>query len=175
MRLVESETANHGSLVEDLQPHSPPVWTGTCVAVILVPSFDYSGSVRMLNLFNRQDKLLEKGIVEWIFDCCAWALQQFDGILSLNETTLVIPDNAHFPGREQSVEGMANLIFDQVKKYAGVSHWPTRLINQSEANRQVQIELSAEINGVLRGKSANMEAPRAEIVTNQLQFFYDPQ
>jgi hypothetical protein len=129
----------------------------------------------MLNLFSRQAQLLDEDVIEWIFDCYAWALEQFDRNTFLNETILVIPDNAHFPGREQSIEGMANLIFDQVKKYAGVSHWPTRLVNQNEANRQVPIGLSAEISGALRGNGGAIEVPHAGASTNQLQFFYDPQ
>lgn len=129
----------------------------------------------MLNLFNRQVQLLDEETVEWIFGCYAWALEQFDRNAFFNETILVIPDNAHFPGREQSVEGMANLIFDQVKKYAGVSHWPTRVVNQNEANRQVPIGLSAEISGALRGNDADKKMPRTGAKANQLQFLYDPQ
>ncbi|MEJ2693686.1 MAG: hypothetical protein P8166_11670 [Candidatus Thiodiazotropha sp.] len=117
---------------------------------------------------------MDEEIIEWIFGCYAWALEQFDRNVLLNETILVIPDNAHFPGREESIEGIANLIFDQVKKYAGVSHWPTRLINRNDANPQVSIDLSVEMSDALRGSGNAVERAHTEATANQLQFFYDP-
>ncbi|MCU7918808.1 MAG: hypothetical protein KZQ95_10675 [Candidatus Thiodiazotropha sp. (ex Epidulcina cf. delphinae)] len=129
----------------------------------------------MLNLFNRHNPLLDEDIIEWIFNCYAWALDQFDRSVFFNETILVIPDNTHFPGREQSVEGMANLIFNQVKQYAGMAHWPTHLINQSDAKCQAPGSLPVEINGALRGKSALIDLSHTETTGNTLSFFYDPQ
>ena len=129
----------------------------------------------MLNLFNRQSQLLDEETTKWIFDCYVWALEQFDKDAFFNETVLVIPDNAHFPGREQSVEGMANLIFDQVKRYVGVSHWSTCLINQSDAKRQVPIDMSAEMSDTLQNKCAVADAAASGTTAEKLRFFYDPQ
>jgi hypothetical protein len=129
----------------------------------------------MLNLFKRQNQLLDEEIIEWIFNCYAWALEQFDRNVFFDETVLVIPDNAHFPGREQSVEGMASLIFEQVKQYAGMSHWPTRLIDHRTAICQVPGGLSVEIDGALRGKNAKIDVVLTEGGDNKLPFFYDPQ
>jgi hypothetical protein len=129
----------------------------------------------MLNLFNRQAQLLNEDIIEWIFGCYVWALEQFDRNAFFNDAILVIPDNAHFPGREQSIEGMANLILDQVKKYAGVSHWHTRLINQNDINCQVPIDPSVEIRDALLENSVATEVPHTDATANQLQLFYDPQ
>ena len=129
----------------------------------------------MLSLFNRQNPLLDEETVEWIFNCYTWAMDQFDSNVFFKETVLVIPDNTHFPGREQSVEGMANLIFDQVKKYAGMSHWPTRLIDQGAANSQVPIGFSVDMLGDLRGKDAITNIPRTVAADTMLAFFYDPQ
>ena len=91
----------------------------------------------MFNLFNSNKILLDEEIIEWIFSCYAWAFEQFDSRAFFAETILVIPDNKHFPGSQQSADGMANLIFDQVKKYAGMTHVPTLLKNQDEATDQV--------------------------------------
>ncbi|MBV1911433.1 MAG: hypothetical protein KUG78_19225 [Kangiellaceae bacterium] len=112
----------------------------------------------MLNLFNRTQSLLDEEIIEWIFNCYAWTLDQFDKNVFLNEAVLVIPDNSHFPGKETSADGMANLIFDQVKQFAGMSHWPTRLYNLATSNGMVPVNQSIIIDGALRGKNANMQS-----------------
>ncbi len=108
----------------------------------------------MFNLFKSNQPLLDQEIIDWIFDCYAWAFSQFDKNVFLNETILVVPDNQHFPGKETSAEGMANLIFDQVKNYAGMSHWPTRLDDVTASGAHAQVNLPVIINGALRGKHA---------------------
>lgn len=108
----------------------------------------------MLNLFSRNQHLLDEEIIEWIFNAYAWAFEQFDKEVFLNETILVIPDNKHFPGKETSAEGMAGLIFEQVKNYAGMAHWPTRLENVEHGSSQVPDISSVMIQGALRGKNA---------------------
>ncbi|MCW9017429.1 MAG: hypothetical protein OQJ89_10720, partial [Kangiellaceae bacterium] len=108
----------------------------------------------MLNLFSRNKQLLDEDIIEWIFNCYAWAFEQFDKDVFANETVLVVPDNQHFPGKETTAEGMASLIFDQVKEYAGMSHWPTRLYNMENRERPIPPNQPITISGALRGKNA---------------------
>ena len=107
----------------------------------------------MLNLFNRNKQLLDEEIIEWIFNCYAWTLEEFDQDVFFNETILVIPDNKHFPGKETSAEGMASLIFEQVKNYAGMAHWPTQLYDLVESNGQIPQNQPVMIDGALRGKN----------------------
>ncbi len=109
----------------------------------------------MLNLFARKKYLLDDDIIEWILNGYAWAFEQFDKKVFFNETILVIPDNKHFPGSETSAEGMANLIFNQVKAYAGMAHWPTRLCDMTEPQNQTLKQQPIHISGDLRGKSAS--------------------
>ncbi len=85
----------------------------------------------VLGLFRKQP-LLEDEVVAWLFNAFAWSLRNFGSDRLYREAVLVTPSNRHFPGREESVDGMAGLILDRVKAYAGVSHWPTRLINHHE-------------------------------------------
>jgi len=110
----------------------------------------------MLNIFKAKQSLLDEEIIEWIFNCYAWTLDQFDKDVFLNESVLVIPDNKHFPGKETSAEGMASLIFDQVKQYAGMAHWPTRLISLTVSNNESPSNQPIVIDGALRGKNANV-------------------
>ncbi len=84
----------------------------------------------MFNFFN-QKPLLETESTQWIYDAFAWALKNFNADFFYDQTVLVIPNNQFFPGRVNSEQGMAQLIFDNVKHYAGISHWPTRVLDQS--------------------------------------------
>lgn len=119
----------------------------------------------MLNLFNRNRELLDEEIIEWIFNCYGWALEQFDKDVFFNETLLVLPDNAHFPGKETTAEGMANLIFDQVKSYAGMAHWPTHLYNVENNPTPVAATQTVVIDGSLRGKNAKQQS--AQVMLSQ--------
>lgn len=103
----------------------------------------------ILGLFARRE-LLAEDTVEWLFDNFAWALRNFDRTVFFNETILVIPSNRHFPGRVDSVEGMARLIFEQVKAYAGMKHWPCRLIDQSRISEPPPAA-NIQIHGSIRG------------------------
>ena len=123
----------------------------------------------MLNFFTNNKQLLDEDIIEWIFNCYAWTLEQFDKDVFINETVLVIPDNQHFPGKETSAEGMASLIFDQVKEYAGMSHWPTRLYNLEHNERPIPPSQPIKISGALRGKNAQTKASQNSVQNESLQ------
>jgi len=84
----------------------------------------------MFGLFENKP-LLEESQSQWLFDSFAWALENFDADYFYNHTVLVLPTNQFFPGRVESEQGMAELIFDKVKSYAGISHWPTLVVDQS--------------------------------------------
>lgn len=101
----------------------------------------------MFGLFKKSP-VLEVSSSKWLFDAFAWSLQNFDAEYFYNETVLVLPNNDYFPGSAASPEAMANLIFDQVKKYAGIEHWPTRLVEDSSASLEFP---KIEIKGALRG------------------------
>ena len=80
-----------------------------------------------LSFFNRQP-VLDEPSARWIFDLFHWALQQFDAELFFDGTELVAPSNENFPGSAKNVHDKAQLIFDRVKHYAGVTHWPCQLL-----------------------------------------------
>ena len=81
----------------------------------------------MFDIFNREPVLDEES-AQWLFEVYAWALKNFDADMFFNETILALPSNEYFPGHTNSVDGMANLIFDKVRDYAGMSHWPCKLV-----------------------------------------------
>ncbi len=124
----------------------------------------------VLSLFKKQP-LLEKEIIDLLFNTFAWSLKNFGTDTFYNESILVTPSDQHFPGRESSVEGMATLILDRVKGYAGVPHWPTRLINQhhyntgpaTEPNIQQALESSNELKLPLLYEPQQVANPPAMI------------
>ncbi len=91
--------------------------------------------VRLLNIFKPQP-VLDEETTTWLFDLYTWALRHFDARIFRDHTVLVLPNDRFFPGRVDSVEGMAELVCNQVKKYAAIGHWPTRLVD----NRQCQLD-----------------------------------
>jgi hypothetical protein len=79
------------------------------------------------NLFTPKPALDEPSIA-WIFAVFAWALRWFDAGYFRDQTLLIAPTNDFFPGRVDSVQGMAELIFRATTGYAGMGHWPLRLM-----------------------------------------------
>ena len=105
----------------------------------------------MFGIFNNKP-ILDEDSAHWLFDTFAWCLANFDADVFYKETILVVPSNKHFPGRESSAQGMANLIFEQVKEYAGLKHWPYRLIGPDTPVSNEQQPL--KIEGPLRGSKS---------------------
>jgi hypothetical protein len=78
-------------------------------------------------LFDRQP-MLDEDYAGWMFDVYAWAMRNFDPLMFRDETLLVTPSNQHFPGRAHNHAEMANMIFERVVAYAGMGHWPLKLL-----------------------------------------------
>jgi hypothetical protein len=101
-----------------------------------------------LEFSGKQDLVVEAD-AHWLFDAFAWSLAHFGRDVFFDETVLVVPDNAHFPGRVDNAAGMAELIFDHVRRYAGMQHWPLRLADPDSC--AVKVPPTLEIRGALRG------------------------
>lgn len=94
-------------------------------------------------------QLLDEESILWMFDAFGWALRNFDSKVFYKETVLVNPSKEHFPGQHESPEGMAKLIFEQVKEFAGLSHWPFQLVSDEVVESIESPRLL--INGIMRG------------------------
>jgi hypothetical protein len=119
--------------------------------------------------FNHKP-VLDEETVQWLIDTYAWALRNFDAGVFRDETVLVQPNDRFFPGRVDSVEGMAGLICDKVKEYAAIAHWPTRLLD----GRQCRLEEPPQLllAGPLRGSRGVV--PEAVEEGQRLPILYDP-
>ena len=102
----------------------------------------------VFGLFDKQP-VVDPSSSEWIFDAFSWALLNFDADLFYSDTVLVRPTDEYFPGTVNSVHGMAEIIFERVKVYAGISHWPTLVQDQSVC--QLIESQQFQIQGALRG------------------------
>ena len=124
----------------------------------------------MFGLFENKP-LFEESETQWLFDSFAWCMGNFDANYFYNHTKLVQPTNQFFPGRVDSEQGMAQLIFDQVKNYAGTAHWPTQVVDQMVC--AIDNTPQVEIKGALRGPDGIVD----ETVTAErsLQIPYNPQ
>ncbi|MCW8826904.1 MAG: hypothetical protein OQK78_10840 [Gammaproteobacteria bacterium] len=123
----------------------------------------------MFGLFNREPPLDEPS-VEWLFDVYGWTLRNFGTDLFMDDTLLVLPTNRYFPGSESSVQGMAELILKQVKHYANISHWPTRVVDQNSCSLEQPAQLA--ITGALRGPEGVVDESVPD--EQRLTITYDP-
>ncbi len=120
----------------------------------------------MFSTLFKPTKLLDEASIDWMFDTFAWALRNFDAEVFFKETILVTPSNEHFPGTESGVEGMATLIFDKVKTYAGMQHWPYRLVdgNTLEEITPVQIKIEGPVRGAAGIAPASIDDSRKLVI-----------
>jgi hypothetical protein len=109
----------------------------------------------ILDLITRKPVLDETSAL-WMFDTFAWALRYLDADVFFHETILVTPSNEHFPGGAGNAEELASLVFKRVKDYAGLGHWPCRLINEVDFMPGEPVNI--QIEGGLRGSKGIVPA-----------------
>ena len=122
----------------------------------------------LFDLFRSRPLLDEESVI-WLFELYEWALQNFDADIFFKQTILVLPSNEHFPGTANSPSEMAQLIFDKVREYAALKHWPCRLTSQQGcATQPARIML----DGAIRNSQGiePLEAPEQE----RLLVIFDP-
>lgn len=95
---------------------------------------------------------LDENTQQWIFDCFSWAVEQFDVEVFKNNTALILPTNEYYPGSVISVHEMALNMFNHTVKYAGMTHWPLRLVEPQKFRGTALPQLT--INNGLRGENA---------------------
>ncbi len=118
----------------------------------------------------RSKPLLDEESAQWIFDVYHWALTNLGSDVFQEETRLVLPSSEDFPGRADSLHGMARLIFDQVVAHAGMGHWPLELVEPGQPT--FGDAASLRMQGPLRGRSAN--AAQAVEPAARLSLAYTP-
>jgi len=100
--------------------------------------------------------VLDEVTVQWMQDTFDWARRNFDARVFDEETILVTPSNEHFPGRSDTPQRMAEMILQQVKRHAGLEHWPCRLVEESAMHAVAPPRIA--FDGPLRGSQAQTPA-----------------
>ena len=117
----------------------------------------------MLGLLFGQKKLLDDASVDWMFDTFQWALDNFDEEEFRSRSLLVQPTSAFFPGKVDSVSEKALGIFKHTLKYAGLEHWPFKLVDQaSMASQPVPSLVIEKIERNSKNTLSKVELPPVE-------------
>jgi len=130
----------------------------------------------MFGLFQTQT-LIDDESRQWIHDVYAWALRNFGSDVFHDQTILVTPSAEHFPGRADSLHGMAQLIFEQVKQHAGLAHWPTRLVapEDFDPDHPQRLELSGAIRGAQGGRLETVDPAHCLVISYVPNRVSDPE
>jgi hypothetical protein len=72
---------------------------------------------------------------EWQFDVFAWLLRNSGGYPKFLETTLVLPNEDHFPDRGMSGHAGVAALFRRVRDHAGMADWPCTVEPEPQAPR----------------------------------------
>ncbi len=118
-------------------------------------------------LFNRKPPLDELSI-RWLFDVFEWSLRNFSPGVFYRQTRLVLPTNEHFPGKVDSVQGMAELVFEQVAEYAGMAHWPWQVVEKTHCNLDATQQIPSGATQEFIGR-----APSLTVSSQPLPVVYD--
>jgi len=119
--------------------------------------------------FLKTPPVLDEESIQWQFELYEWALRNFDADIFFNQSVLVEPSNKFFPGNADTIEAMAKLIFDKVKGYAALQHWPCTLTSESSCVTQAS---RIVVSGALR----DTQGVEPDDVANEerLLVLYDP-
>ena len=120
--------------------------------------------------FGKNTQILDESSILWMIDSFDWALRHFNAPLFFTQTQLVTPTNACFPDKGENPEQMAQLILRRVIHYAGLEHWPFRLMDE-DAFANLDVPAKA-LSYAARGQAV----PATEVVAeaDKLPIIYHP-
>lgn len=70
--------------------------------------------------------------IEWLFDTWSWLLREFGGWERFRETPLVLPTPDFYPEMNLKGHALAEELFKQTQRHAGLEDWPCVLEPQEE-------------------------------------------
>lgn len=105
------------------------------------------------NLFKTKP-VLDEASREWVFDTFAWCIAHLDSEFFTKNSELILPNNTFYPGSVNSVEEMADTIFANTTKYAGMTSWPMALVSPTNYIQKPMHQLFFQSN--LRGENCKI-------------------
>ena len=107
----------------------------------------------LANLFSPKT-IIDENTQNWIHDTFAWAVENFDINVLKNDARLVLPTNDFYPGSVSSIDEMAQAMFTNTKKYAGMQQWPVQITSSTPASQTAIEDLT--LGEVVRGDNADV-------------------
>ena len=109
-------------------------------------------NIMLLSLFQSKP-YLDEATTRWIFDTYQWALTHFDRNEFEQQSQLILPTGEFYPDRVSSIEEMAASVFEKTLAYAGMQHWPIKLISPMayQQNAQYQQMPLLQLGEAIRG------------------------
>ena len=98
--------------------------------------------------------IIDENTQNWILDTFAWAIENFELDVLKKETRLVLPTNEFYPGTVSSIDEMAQAMFTNTKKFAGMQQWPVDLASNMPAPNAALEDLT--LGTVVRGEHAEV-------------------
>jgi len=99
----------------------------------------------MFSTLFKTEPFLDSSTKKWVVDSFIWAFDQFSFDVFTDESSLVLPTNNFYPGSVASVHQMAQAIFDNTLKYAGMAHWPIVLVKPENFQQQPLDQLLPQV------------------------------
>ncbi|WNC70817.1 hypothetical protein RGQ13_11810 [Thalassotalea psychrophila] len=96
----------------------------------------------MLSNLFKTSPLLDNATKNWILDTFSWALREFDLNVFKQDSQLILPIHEFYPGKVNSIEEMAQSVFEHTLKYAGMQHWPIKLVRPDNYQQSPMAKLS---------------------------------
>jgi hypothetical protein len=106
----------------------------------------------MFSTLFKAKPVIDEESKEWVFDTFAWCIDQLEGDFFQKKSELILPNNTFYPGSSSSVEEIADTIFTNTLKYAGMTSWPIKLVSSDSFTQKPMPQLSFE--STLRGENA---------------------
>ena len=72
----------------------------------------------------KHSPLLDPDVARWHVDNACWFFRSLRGRPPVTDTRLVLPGREYFPFDKPSEEDLPNLVFEQMKRLAGMQDWP---------------------------------------------------
>lgn len=126
----------------------------------------------LANLF-KTSPLLDTATKNWILDTFAWALNEFDLNVFKQDSQLILPIHEFYPGKVNSIEEMAQSVFEHTLKYAGMQHWPIKLVRPDKYQPNTMPKLNF-IDGMRGAQSQVINADYSEQASSDILVSYNP-
>lgn len=127
----------------------------------------------MLANFFKPTPLLDDATKNWILDTFAWALSEFDLNVFKQDAQLILPIYEFYPGKVNSIEEMAQSVFEHTLKYAGMQHWPIKLVAPDKYQPNSMAKLSFK-DGMRGAQSQVINTDYSEHSATDILVSYNP-